>query len=30
MKDALIKVNAWDFVSKMEKGLETYVGIGGG
>ncbi|CAD8210772.1 unnamed protein product [Paramecium pentaurelia] len=27
--DALKQVNAWDFVSKLEKGLETYVGIGG-
>lgn len=26
---ALTRVNAWDFISKMEKGLETYVGIGG-
>ncbi|CAD8124583.1 unnamed protein product [Paramecium sonneborni] len=30
MIDALKKANAWDFVSKMDKGLETYVGIGGG
>lgn len=30
MIDALKKANAWDFISKMEKGLETYVGIGGG
>ncbi|CAD8071446.1 unnamed protein product [Paramecium primaurelia] len=27
--DALKKVNAWDFVSKMDKGLDTYVGMGG-
>lgn len=30
MIDALKKANAWDFVHKMDKGLETYVGIGGG
>lgn len=30
MINALKKVNAWDFVSKMDKGLDTYVGIGGG
>ncbi|CAD8161006.1 unnamed protein product [Paramecium pentaurelia] len=30
MIDALKKANAWDFVQKMDKGLETYVGIGGG
>ncbi|KAM3147561.1 hypothetical protein pb186bvf_000368 [Paramecium bursaria] len=29
MIEALKKVNAWDFVSKMDKQLETYVGIGG-
>ncbi|CAD8092756.1 unnamed protein product [Paramecium primaurelia] len=29
MIDALKKANAWDFVSKMEQGLNTYVGIGG-
>jgi ATP-binding cassette, subfamily B (MDR/TAP), member 1 len=29
MIEALKKVNAWEFVEKMEKGLETYVGIGG-
>ena len=27
--DALKKVNAWDFVCKMDKGLDTYVGMGG-
>jgi len=30
MINALKKVNAWDFVSKMDKGLDTYVGMGGG
>lgn len=30
MIDALKKVNVWDSVSKMDKGLDTYVGIGGG
>lgn len=28
--EALKKAKAWDFVSKLDKGLETYVGIGGG
>ncbi|CAD8160850.1 unnamed protein product [Paramecium pentaurelia] len=26
---ALKKVNAWDFINKMDKGLDTYVGMGG-
>lgn len=28
--DALKKANAWEFVSGLEKGWDTYVGIGGG
>jgi len=30
MITALKEVNAWDFISKMDSGLDTYVGIGGG
>jgi ATP-binding cassette subfamily B (MDR/TAP) protein 1 len=30
MIEALKKANAWDFVSNLDKGLDTYVGIGGG
>lgn len=30
MIQVLKEVNAWDFVSKMDKQLDTYVGIGGG
>jgi len=29
MTDALKKANAWEFISKMEKGVKTYVGSGG-
>ena len=29
MKVALKKANAWEFVEKMEKQLDTYVGSGG-
>ena len=29
MIDALLKANAWEFIKLMEKGLDTYVGIGG-
>ena len=25
----LKKVNAWEFIEKLDKGLETYVGVGG-
>lgn len=28
--EVLKEVNAWDFICKMDKGLDTYVGIGGG
>lgn len=30
MIDALIKANAWIFVSKLSKKLDTFVGHGGG
>ena len=29
MVEALKKANAWEFVNKMEKKLDTYVGSGG-